>query len=132
MLSSAEPTRSPERDLLLPAHSAMRRALHNLARLQGEDGAWPGDYGGPLFLLPMYIALCHAAGRVSGLGDARRRGMIAYLTSVQRGDGSLGLHADATQGSMFTTALGYVSLRILGVSPDQPDVARMRRWIHEH
>jgi squalene/oxidosqualene cyclase-like protein len=131
MLSSPESTVF-DRDSFQLVDNAIRRALDNLARRQDKDGAWAGDYGGPLFLLPMYVALCHVTRSVSALGDARRRGMIAYLTSVQHGNGSLGLHADASQGSMFTTALGYVSLRILGVSPDQPSAARMRRWIHEN
>src|SRR5688572_15278492 len=113
MLSSEAP-RAPLRDQDDLAQNAMRRAVDNLARLQGKDGAWPGDYGGPLFLLPMYVALCHATGRVASLDEVRRQQMIAYLTNAQRPDGSLGLYADASQGSMFCTSLGYVALRILG------------------
>lgn len=30
----------------------LRRALRFYSTLQSEDGFWPGDYGGPLFLLP--------------------------------------------------------------------------------
>lgn len=30
----------------------LRRALRFYSTLQCEDGHWPGDYGGPLFLLP--------------------------------------------------------------------------------
>ena len=132
MLSGAPAPEAPQQDPVQLARNATGRALNNLARLQAEDGAWPGDYGGPLFLLPMYVSLCHAARRVSGLGDLRRRQMIAYLTGSQREDGSFGLHADALQGSMLSTALGYVALRVLGVSADQPSATRMRRWIHEH
>jgi lanosterol synthase len=108
----------------------MRLALENLERLQDSDGSWPGDYGGPMFLLPMYLALCHAAGR---LPEAKRRaGMIAYFTSVQNADGSIGLHAEDPRGSMFTTALSYVALRVLGLSSDDERVVRMRRWIHSN
>jgi squalene/oxidosqualene cyclase-like protein len=131
MLSSEAP-RAPLRDQDDLAQNAMRRAVDNLARLQGKDGAWPGDYGGPLFLLPMYVALCHATGRVASLGEVRRQQMIAYLTNVQRPDGSLGLHADASQGSMFCTSLGYVALRILGVPSDRPSAVSARHWIREH
>ncbi len=108
---------------------AMQRALANLERLQGEDGAWPGDYGGPMFLLPMYLALAHAVGRPPP--PARRDGMLRYLTSVQHPDGSIGLHAEDPRGTMFTTALTYVALRILGLLQDDARVAKMRRWIRE-
>ena len=120
---------SAEVDLRARARAAMGRALENLARLQGDDGAWPGDYGGPMFLLPMHLALCHAAGEVP---VARREGMIAYFSSVQRADGSVGLHAEDRRGSMFCTALTYVGLRVLGLPPDDGRVVRMRAWIHEH
>lgn len=33
----------------------LKRALRNYSTLQVEDGFWPGDYGGPLFLLPSLV-----------------------------------------------------------------------------
>ncbi|KAF5939261.1 hypothetical protein HYC85_023520 [Camellia sinensis] len=32
--------------------TTLRKALRFYASLQAEDGHWPGDYGGPLFLMP--------------------------------------------------------------------------------
>ncbi|KAG2668063.1 hypothetical protein I3760_15G143100 [Carya illinoinensis] len=32
--------------------TVLRRGLRFYSTLQAEDGFWPGDYGGPLFLLP--------------------------------------------------------------------------------
>lgn len=113
-------------DLREDVHVATGRALSNLSRLQDSEGGWRGDYGGPMFLLPMYVALCHAAAK----RPPGSEGMIAYLFSAQNEDGSLGLHAEDTAGSMFTTSLGYVALRILGVEPDDPRLARMRGFIH--
>jgi hypothetical protein len=114
----------------LKIEGVLRRGLANLARLQDEDGSWPGDYGGPMFLLPMYLALCHAAHSVP-VGP-RREGMIRYFANVQNPDGSIGLHAEDRRGSMFTTALSYVGLRILGVPASDERLARMRGWIADN
>src|SRR5579862_9015106 len=105
----------------------IERGLANLARLQDPDGSWPGDYGGPMFLLPMYLALCHAVRAVPS--GQRRDGMIGYFTNVQNSDGSIGLHAEDRNGSMFSTALSYVALRILGLPPEDPRLVAMRGWI---
>ena len=32
--------------------ASLKKALRFYSTLQGEDGSWPADYGGPLFLLP--------------------------------------------------------------------------------
>jgi squalene/oxidosqualene cyclase-like protein len=109
------------------ARDAVRRALDHLVRLQGSDGAWPGNYGGPTFLLPMYVALCHVTGRLPEA--ARRARMIAYLASTAHEDGGVGLHAEDERGCMFTTALVYVALRILGLGPTDQRLYRMREWI---
>jgi squalene/oxidosqualene cyclase-like protein len=77
----------------------------------------------------MYVAACHITGR--DIPASRRERMVDYLAAVQAADGSLGLHVEAP-GSMFTTSLGYVALRLLGVSPDDVRAARMRHWIRSH
>ena len=126
-VSSGTPApRAPPGRAAADVTPAIERALGNLTRRQDADGSWAGDYGGPMFLLPMYLALCHAAGEVP---VTRRAGMVTYFTSVQHPDGSVGLHAEDPRGSMFTTALSYVALRVLGLPADDERAARMRGWI---
>ena len=36
--------------------SALKKALNFYSTLQTEDGFWPSDYGGPLFLLPGLVS----------------------------------------------------------------------------
>ncbi|PRQ51824.1 putative cycloartenol synthase [Rosa chinensis] len=69
-----------------------------------HDGHWPGDYGGPMFLLP-------------GLNK----------------DGGWGLHIEGPS-TMFGTALNYVSLRLLGEGADDGQGAMeiARKWILDH
>lgn len=118
------PTADP---LRTQAQEAMRRALENLARRQEDRGSWSGDYGGPMFLLPMYLALKHLAN--SPLDPKRAESMKRYFFNVQRNDGSIGLHSEATSGSMFCTALSYVGLRLLGAPANDPKVTAMREWV---
>ncbi|GKA19781.1 cycloartenol synthase-like protein [Tanacetum coccineum] len=37
--------------------ASLKKALRFYSTLQGEDGSWPADYGGPLFLLPGLLRL---------------------------------------------------------------------------
>ncbi|MDP3274359.1 MAG: terpene cyclase/mutase family protein [Deltaproteobacteria bacterium] len=127
-LSSAEPTSTERHELRELAQHAMHSALQELAREQTERGAWWGDYGGPMFLLPMYVAACRYAGRE--IPEQKRTRMREYVANVQRPDGSIGLHAEG-DGCMFTTALTYVMLRTLGAPAACPVATQMRGWIRD-
>ncbi len=109
--------------------NAVARGLGNLSARQNELGSWSGDYGGPMFLLPMYVILCRVSERE--IPAERRERMVTYLRNVQNTDGSVGLHCEGA-GSMFTTTLCYVALRLLAEPAADPDVARMRRWIQQN
>jgi squalene/oxidosqualene cyclase-like protein len=108
---------------------AIRRSLDFLGSRQERDGAWRGDYGGPMFLLPMYLAACHIAHRP--VEPHRREGMLAYLRAAQCPDGSFGLHVEGS-GCLFSTVLSYVALRLLGLPPHDERAARTRAFILGH
>lgn len=80
-------------------------------QLQDTDGHWPGDYGGPLFLLPGLLIVCYICS--IELTREERSEMIRYLRNTQLADGGWGLHT-RDKSTMFGTVLSYVSLRILG------------------
>jgi squalene/oxidosqualene cyclase-like protein len=110
--------------------ATLQRALSHLGSVQGPRGSWPSDYGGPMFLLPMYVALAYVAKRLPA--QARIDRIVTCYANVQRPDGSIGLHAEATSGSMFCSVLGYVALRLLGVPASDARLTRLLDWIHHH
>ncbi|XP_030661943.1 lanosterol synthase isoform X2 [Nomascus leucogenys] len=102
------------------ARTAFEGALNGMTfyvGLQAEDGHWTGDYGGPLFLLPGLLITCHVA-RIP-LPAGYREEIVRYLRHIE------------DKSTVFGTALNYVSLRILGVGPDDPDLVRARNILHK-
>jgi len=108
-------------------HQAIDKGLAFLVSRQHPDGCWRADdYGGAVFLVPMYVACSAITGRP--IPEQRREGILTYLRNIQNQDGSIGLHADDA-GSMFTTALCYVAARLLGATRDDESVRRMHAWV---
>ena len=108
----------------------MRNAISFYETMQDDDGHWPGDYGGPMFLLPgMLIALYCTGATETVLGDAHKAEMRRYLFNHQNEDGGYGLHIEG-KSTMFGTVLSYVSLRLLGLDADHEVTSAARAWIH--
>ncbi|XP_045357025.1 lanosterol synthase isoform X1 [Leopardus geoffroyi] len=110
------------------AHEGALNGMTFYVGLQAEDGHWAGDYGGPLFLLPGLLITCYVA--QIHLPAGYKEEIVRYLRSVQLPDGGWGLHVE-DKSTVFGTALNYVSLRILGVGPDDPDLVRARNILHK-
>lgn len=108
---------------------AIERALDVLASAQTPTGAWRGDYGGPLFLLPMYVGVARMC--ELPLEEDTREGMVRYLRGAQNADGGWGLHVDGPS-CVFTTSLCYVALRQLGEPADAMWAAPARAWLAAH
>lgn len=102
-------------------------ALSHLDATQDSTGSWRGDYGGPMFLLPLFVAVARTVGHP--LSSEERAGMGRYLRAHQRDDGGWGLHVEG-HSHVFTTALSYVALRFLGVAADDPAAARALAFLN--
>ncbi|MBU8894148.1 2,3-oxidosqualene cyclase [Corallococcus sp. M34] len=104
-----------------------RRARDVLARTQEGDGSWKGDYGGPLFLGPVYVAALYLMGRAPE--PDIREGMLTHARLHQNADGGWGLDVESPS-LVFTTALNYVAARLSGVPAEDPALVRARAWLH--
>mmetsp|Transcript_26797 Transcript_26797/g.43107 ORF Transcript_26797/g.43107 Transcript_26797/m.43107 type:complete len:843 (+) Transcript_26797:175-2703(+) len=97
------------------------------SRLQSEDGFWPGDYGGPMFLLPGMVIACYVTN--VELGTGRKSAMLRYIMNHQREeDGGWGTHIEG-QSTVFGSSLNYAAARLLGLKRDDPRAVRGREFI---
>ncbi|MGR8935022.1 MAG: terpene cyclase/mutase family protein [Gammaproteobacteria bacterium] len=105
------------------------KAINYYSCLQSEDGHWPGDYGGPLFLLPGLLIAAYISD--TPFPRAHREMMKTYLYNHQNRDGGWGMHIEG-ESTMFGTVMQYVSLRILGVDKNHAPLRNARAWIKNH
>ncbi|KAJ3292136.1 Lanosterol synthase (Oxidosqualene--lanosterol cyclase) [Rhizoclosmatium sp. JEL0117] len=111
------------------ALDAAKNGYRFFEKLQTEDGHWAGEYGGPMFLIPGLVITMYIT--KTPWKPGQRIELINYLRArAHKEDGGWGIHIESVS-SVFGTALNYVALRLLGVSPDDPVCARARAHLHK-
>ncbi|GJJ11226.1 hypothetical protein Clacol_005458 [Clathrus columnatus] len=109
--------------------SAARKGFRFLKALQAPDGHWPGEYGGPMFLIPGLVIGSYVADMP--FEEEEKTELIRYLMNLAHPeDGGWGLHIEGPS-TAFGTALNYTAARLLGASSDHPIMAKARRTLHK-
>lgn len=116
-------------DLRTTAAAAYAGAVAHLSRVQQDNGAFAGEVVWNPMLPCQYVILCHILGHA--IPEARKARIRRALELQVRPDGGWGMHPDSPS-YLFHTTLGYVALRLLGESPDDPLLADAKAWIEQH
>ncbi|NOR81063.1 MAG: hypothetical protein GQ529_09575, partial [Methyloprofundus sp.] len=105
------------------------KGMHYFSQLQSEEGHWPGDYGGPLFLLPGLLIASYISD--TPFPKPHQEMMKVYLFNHQHTDGGWGMHIEG-EPTMFGTVMNYVSLRLLGVEKEDERLQKASAWIKDN
>ncbi|KAK4716676.1 hypothetical protein R3W88_015014 [Solanum pinnatisectum] len=115
--------------------TTLKRGLRFYSTIQADDGHWPADYGGPLFLLPGLVISLFIMGAVNVvLSEEHQKEILRYLYNHQNKDGGWGLHIEG-HSTMFCTALNYVAIRLIdgeNINVNNEAMEKARKWIIEH
>jgi len=107
--------------------AAVRRSQDHLLRLQAPAGYWVGELEADVTITSEYLLLRHLLGTVDrGL----ERKAVAYLRERQAPDGSWGLYEGGV-GDLSATIKAYFAMKMAGVAPADPAMARARQFVQE-
>ncbi|MFI7123180.1 prenyltransferase/squalene oxidase repeat-containing protein [Amycolatopsis sp. NPDC049868] len=107
---------------------AVEAAVEHLLALQHHDGRWEGEMVWNTMLLSQYV-LTHRMLRAWPLSDEDASAIRRHYEATRLTDGSWPSHSDGP-GSVYITTLAYVTLRVMGVPPDDPLISTARSWLH--
>ncbi|KAG7611589.1 Squalene cyclase [Arabidopsis suecica] len=118
------------------AKTALRRGVLYYAACQANDGHWPSEVSGSMFLDAPFVICLYITGHLEKIFTLEHvKELLRYMYNTQNEDGGWGLDVES-HSVMFCTVLNYICLRILGVEPDHDGqksaCARARKWILDH
>ncbi|TGJ80517.1 hypothetical protein E0Z10_g8245 [Xylaria hypoxylon] len=107
---------------------AVSNGLAFFEKLQLPSGEWGCEYGGPMFLLPGVVITWYATKTPIPWYVATEIKNYLFARAHPE-DGGWGLHIEG-ESTVFGTSLNYTVLRLVGVDPEHPVMAKARKTLH--
>ena len=111
-----------------PIPAPLAGAITHLCSLQQTDGGWEGEMVWNTMILSQYILVQKVCGRA--IPKAAAEQMVKHYRKTRTSDGAWGMHGESL-GYVYFTAMAYVALRVLGVSPQDPLCEEARQWLRK-
>jgi squalene-hopene/tetraprenyl-beta-curcumene cyclase len=113
-----------------PQHvdAAIANAIEWLDRDQKPEGFWVGMLESSYCMEAEWLLAMHFL----GIRHPREQDLVATLLNAQRPDGAWESYYAAPSGDINATVECYAALRCIGMSPDEPALAKARDWILAH
>jgi squalene-hopene/tetraprenyl-beta-curcumene cyclase len=123
------PTAPPRGDeFLAKVTHTIERSQQYFARAQHPEGYWHQPLEANATMDAQYVFFMHFMGRVDAERQTR---IVAHLLSTQLPDGSWALYPGAP-GHLSNTIEAYFAMKLAGLLPNNPALARARAFILEH
>lgn len=108
---------------------AVKNGLTFFEHLQLEPGHWGCEYGGPMFLLPLYALASYVT--KGPIPEIYKKEIKNYLFArAHPEDGGWGLHIEG-ESTVLGITLNYMALRIVGCDADHPVMAKARATLYK-
>lgn len=117
----------PELDPPKTILEATKNGATFFSNLQDDQGTWPNQYKGPMFMTIGYIACSYFT--KTPIPEHERIEIIRYIVNTSHPvDGGWGLH-ESDKSTCFGTTINYVILRLLGLPSDHPVCIKARNTL---
>ncbi|KGQ96923.1 lanosterol synthase [Candida albicans SC5314] len=127
LLESPDFPSPPSSDIHTPDEAA-RKGADFLKLLQLDNGIFPCQYKGPMFMTIGYVTANYYS--KTEIPEPYRVEMIRYIVNTAHPvDGGWGLHS-VDKSTCFGTTMNYVCLRLLGMEKDHPVLVKARKTLH--
>ena len=113
-------------DIQSLARKAQSLGWGQLLREQKGKGDFEGEMVWCTMILAQSLIVRAIIGKPYTPDDLEK--ILLHFKVTQAEDGSWGMHPES-QGYIFFTTLAYVSLRLSGIPPDEPLLARALKWL---